>query len=284
MKVIFKPEAYTKMFHYIDAVTTEISGFGKVSVDKNNNIIVEDVKIFKQTVSSAETELDDTALSNFLMELVESKEDPYKWKLWWHSHANMGVFWSGTDIATMTKLGLNNDWQISIVGNRKHELKCRVNIYKPFHYHADNLDWEVESMESKIPQEILDEVKEKVSTPVCTYPVYDYRAIGYGHYIDAIDDTRFIPKHSKGMSHEEKIARYQRAKTSNKFIKPTTTSATYSPDFVLVEGKYVTYKPSLNKEIVEYYCKIRNIKDIPNSGTKEFFELLNKALKDLGNE
>ena len=259
MKIIFNKEAYKKMFNYIDAVDTEISGFGKISITATGDILVEDVKIFKQTVSASETELSDEAIGNFLEELIALGEDPYNWKLWWHSHANMGVFWSGTDTATMSKLSANNDWQLSIVGNRKHELKCRVNIYKPFNYFQDDLKWEIENNTESIPQEIIDEVKEKVTQQ--TYPVYTGRfAYLMGHNENTFAGT-YYP--------------INKSTTTNKKASKT------APDYIMINGGIRKYAVKDNEEIVEAYCTELNIPS-PLANTKKFFMLLREALETYG--
>lgn len=133
MKVLIRNEAFLKMQGYIDLSETEISGVGKVSVD-GDNIIVEDVILLEQKNTGTNSFISEGADDVLLRELVARNENPEDWKLWWHSHANMSVFWSGTDEDTIKKHikpntdGENLDFFLSIVGNKKMEYKVRIDV------------------------------------------------------------------------------------------------------------------------------------------------------------
>lgn len=100
------PLVYEKIFFYTNASPGEISGFCKTEQSKTdkNLIMVTDVKIFRQQITGADTEIGAEALAEFIVDLARKGEDPSKWNLWWHSHYTFGVFWSGTDEATIVQL------------------------------------------------------------------------------------------------------------------------------------------------------------------------------------
>ncbi len=76
----------------------------------------------------------------------------------------MKCFWSGTDETTCRKIG-QGDWFLSIVANKKRNMLARLDIYKPFRLTLDNIEIAVEDdIAFVIPQEIKDEIAEKVST------------------------------------------------------------------------------------------------------------------------
>lgn len=161
-KVLIAPDAHAKLTAYIRGVTGEISGLGVVSLLDETPYISE-VLLFEQEVSGASTDLCPEDLSKFLVEWVTAGRDPSELKLWWHSHANMGVFWSGTDTNTQKTCFKGSDWLVSIVGNRKGEFLCQVNIFKPFHFVLEKLPLVIHypQIEADVTEEIRAKVKEK---------------------------------------------------------------------------------------------------------------------------
>lgn len=131
--VKIRAKAYAKMVCYCQAVGTEISGFGKTVVTKDANdkvtlIEVVDVMIFKQECTGGYTELNQDALSNFLYELAKANENPADWNLWWHTHNDFGVFWSGVDDTNITRLieTFHPEFLLSTCINKKCDLISRI--------------------------------------------------------------------------------------------------------------------------------------------------------------
>ena len=113
MKIILTKKAQLKLKYFVELAEGEISGVGK-SRFEGENIIMEDVIIFKQECSSARTILDDEAQAKFMYEMIKADEVVEDWNIWWHSHASMAVFWSATDDATV-KAHSGQDYLISLV-------------------------------------------------------------------------------------------------------------------------------------------------------------------------
>ncbi|MHA1169635.1 MAG: hypothetical protein ACTSRU_17545 [Candidatus Hodarchaeales archaeon] len=85
------------------------------------------------------------------------------------SHAEMDIFWSATDDKCCEKLG-GGDFTISIVANRNKKMLGRLDIYKPFPVTISGIDIKIEDeIVFDIPQDIQDEVDEKVSRRVTYY-------------------------------------------------------------------------------------------------------------------
>jgi len=122
IKINHKPSL--KMHYYTRAARGEVSGFGKVRRE-GDDYIVTDVKIFKQICTSGHTELDKTALAQFIYWLSKRDEDPAEWNLWWHSHAGMSVFFSGTDEDTIQELSADTKL-LSICINKRSDMVGRV--------------------------------------------------------------------------------------------------------------------------------------------------------------
>jgi hypothetical protein len=163
-RVLITPTAKRKLDLYIElAGRLEISGLGLVE-QHPEGLLVEDVFIFKQECSPGETELDPKDLAIALGEMVEEGKDTEKVKLWWHSHASMGVFWSGTDDSTINDF--NNVWMLSIVGNLKKEYRCRLDFYEPVRLTIDEIPLLTHFPEDVNLKAALEaEVKEKIDTP-----------------------------------------------------------------------------------------------------------------------
>ena len=89
-------------------------------------------------MSSAETEMNPEGQAKFLEEYITGGGDPSKIKLWWHSHAQMGVFWSATDDKAVEEF--SDGWMISIVGNHKGDFRVRLDWYDPVRFTLDKLN------------------------------------------------------------------------------------------------------------------------------------------------
>lgn len=148
LTISFKPEALAKMEAYIAGVDSEISGFGKTEYDPyTDSIIVLDVMIAPQRVTGVTTTLDRDGLAAWQMDLDKAGDSVANWRLWWHSHVNMGVFWSGTDTASINDFDLQrpeDNYMVSIVANKKGEFKCRLDLFAPFRIVQDDLPYQVE--------------------------------------------------------------------------------------------------------------------------------------------
>jgi len=137
MKVLINERAYQKIRNWVTLASGEVSGLGLVSEQKDEKgnikqLIVNDVFLLKQECSGTETLLDDASVGQFLIELVQQNIDTSKVKLWWHSHADMNVFWSQTDEQCVLGLA-NSSYMISIVTNKKKDILTRIDVYQPFH-------------------------------------------------------------------------------------------------------------------------------------------------------
>lgn len=160
--VLISPEAKQMLDLYVDLATDEVSGLGIVSL-VNRQLFIEKIHLLKQKCSSSDTELDPEAISLLMTEMMKNGEDPGKLKLWWHSHANMGVFWSTTDEATAGKFG--NGWMLSVVANKKKEYKVRLDIYDPVHVVLDDANLVVAlPVSAELRKLAEEEVKEKVTS------------------------------------------------------------------------------------------------------------------------
>ncbi len=121
MKVFINELVFDKVMHWINKTTDEVSGFGKV-VRTDDGFEVVDVYLLEQECGGAHTDIDGTSLAK-LMYRTRDDEGDLRW--WWHSHVNMGVFWSSTDKDTIIDLG-KNGWIIATVFNKKEEMRSAL--------------------------------------------------------------------------------------------------------------------------------------------------------------
>jgi len=179
MKVILSPTAHLKMKYYIEEIDYEISGLGIVEKLNNGDLYVPDLFLFEQHVTGTETQLKASDVDKFYDDMLasvpendpEAREEMFdkigNIKLWWHSHVNMGVFWSGTDVATQNSLDIDVDtenWWLSIVGNKKGERKAKLDVYKPHRMFMDDLEIVI-GEDPALRETIKAEIEQKVTKP-----------------------------------------------------------------------------------------------------------------------
>lgn len=147
-------DIYEKIMFWVNMSDYEVSWWGLLDYEKDTNIFtVKEVFLLEQEVSRAETEISATAMHKIMF---ETRDSPYKLRWWGHSHANMDVFWSGTDVETMM-VNSQGGWLLSTVFNKKRELKTAFITDIPASLYIDNVptniitphnqDWEKEYRE-----------------------------------------------------------------------------------------------------------------------------------------
>jgi hypothetical protein len=213
MKVILSPLAHLKMKYYIDNIGYEISGVGLVEKRPGGILYVPDLFLIKQEVTGVETTLDEKSLHEFMLEKMQDENFPVEnLKLWWHSHVNMAVFWSGVDVATRNTLDTDQgeeNWWLSIVGNKKGETKACLDVFQPHRLIMDDIPVEVGGMfelEDAIKLEIEEKVTVKYTQPADktpSIPPYsnsqDFHGFkGQSRDIDFGDEDYDMPLHDVG--------------------------------------------------------------------------------------
>lgn len=118
IRVEIDREVYEKIMYWIDKAPGEISGLGKVEV-QDGVFMVTSAILLEQENTSVTTDIDGQAVAKAMFEL---KDEPGKLNWWWHSHVNMDVFWSGTDVETIHELG-KHGWFTATVLNKRREMK-----------------------------------------------------------------------------------------------------------------------------------------------------------------
>jgi hypothetical protein len=145
--------AYRKIIHWMKkAGSYEISGLGNVVYDHEKHMFrVTDVYLLEQENTGASTDINEKAVGKLMYQhhlLQKSGEVEGELRFWWHSHVDMGVFWSGTDRETIEQLG-QGGWFLSTVFNKKEEMKSCVFMTDPMKLFSDDLPTYIESPASE---------------------------------------------------------------------------------------------------------------------------------------
>lgn len=127
-----------RLWFFVDAVKTEIGGFGYCTIDSSGAIIIEDVFLVPQYASGSEVDfIDGAGIVDAVNKAAEDGKlgDPNFIWLSWHSHHSMGAFWSATDESCINHYADQGIPRLlSIVGNHKHEYKCRLDLFNVDHF------------------------------------------------------------------------------------------------------------------------------------------------------
>jgi hypothetical protein len=158
------PIVMKRIKYYTQAADDEVSGLGTIIKDDKGRHIVNRVFLLEQESSAADTELNPESISKLMTDMMGKNEDPASLKFWWHSHAAMGVFWSGTDDTCAETL--SKEFAFSLVVNKAGDTRCRLDLYAPFRITFDGVKvTEMPQEDVNLKQECEKEVKEKVKSP-----------------------------------------------------------------------------------------------------------------------
>jgi hypothetical protein len=120
--VYIHPKAHAMIMTWVNKAKGEVSGLGRVKVHPNGILEVTKVYLLKQSNTAASTELDQDEVASLLFETKDDREEYGELTFWWHSHVNMDVFWSGTDIEAIHQIG-GNGYVLATVFNKRGEFK-----------------------------------------------------------------------------------------------------------------------------------------------------------------
>lgn len=173
--IFIVPLALQKLRLYIELCPAEISRLGEVEV-QGDRFVVTDIFPLRQKGSPSETELDPEHLCEFLSRCLPQGKDPASLRVWWHSHGEMDVHWSRTDQETIEEFP--GEYLISIVGNKRGQFLCRLDIFVPPRQIIDGLALvplggpSIQAIDDpdSMRRAILAEIKEKVRIFVSVEP------------------------------------------------------------------------------------------------------------------
>lgn len=147
-----------EVFIRASMVNIEVSGFGVVQPE-NGHLVVKELFRAGQMCSPGSTTINDACAHKTAIRLLEH---PDCGLFWWHSHVDMGVFWSSTD--DRTKGELFATWGVAMVVNRKREYKVAlvnthpVCVDTPLGIYVQPVYGQLDL--ARIEKELLDDVQE----------------------------------------------------------------------------------------------------------------------------
>ena len=161
----------------------EIGGMAVIVKDKEDDYIIKEPTILKQETTGSTCTLDKDELAQYYVDMAHKYGNNVQF-LWWHSHAKMAAFWSGTDTSTMTEYK-NSSWSAFLVVNVREEYKFRVQYWHPYEL-GEDIELNImtnKTKEKPIPKNILKEIEDKCSEKkVVTSTGYAYNRGGYSNY------------------------------------------------------------------------------------------------------
>jgi hypothetical protein len=125
----FTPTAWAKLLFLRDLGDSEVGGFGIAAAD--DLLLVEDVKLVRQTVTVASVAFDDQAVAEFFDEQVDLGRKPEQFaRIWLHTHPGNSPEPSGTDEGTFHRVFGRTDWALMFIlaqgGQRFARLRFHV--------------------------------------------------------------------------------------------------------------------------------------------------------------
>ena len=257
LEVQIEEQVFQKIMHWVNkAGSYEVSGLGNVVYDKENRCLrVDEVWLLNQENSGSTTDIDENAVGKLMFEHHKSGVEG-DLRFWWHSHASMGVFWSGTDIATIKELG-EGGWFLNTVFNNKEEMRTCLYMTDPMEIFSDELETVITS---EIYDDEVEQALEKLGLRV--------RDNKIGAIRDAIELDLEDQKAEWDAEYDEKIKKkeYTFAKYSGKIKngKGTTAISTPYPGYGGVWDAY-------EEEEGDYWNKGYKAHDRHSLGKKESF-------------
>ena len=167
-------EVYDKIMYWVNKSNYEVSGLGTVEYDEEAGLFrVTDAFLLTQENSMVTTDIDATAIGQLMAEVYRRKDVEGTLNFWWHSHVDMDVFWSQTDLDTIHQLG-QHGWFLSTVFNKKEEMRSAFYQRSPFNVFADKLPTQViypydDSREAEWDREYQEKVTIKKWKPRTRY-------------------------------------------------------------------------------------------------------------------
>lgn len=159
----------------------EVSGLG--IVDENDPSRVIDFFIVEQVCTGTSTEMDQEAVANLIADMRDKGISPSRWRVWWHSHATMKAFFSGTDEDNVERYASekalwsvvtnHEDARRVAAGQAPSEMYIRVDLFdpdqpkntnSPMRYTIEGCDWKVSPF-SLVADEWFEESMKKVGEP-----------------------------------------------------------------------------------------------------------------------
>ena len=175
--VFMTREVFSRMWHFVDIASEEVSWLGTVRMTKYGNYLIEEVFLLDQEVSATQTELSGEGQAQLAQYLIETRPDGVetanKLRFWGHSHVRMGTSPSHQDEKQMEKFQENGcSWFIRGILNKLGRMEFTIFLWEAGVKIVD-VPWAIyEHVDESIRAEIEADFMAKVTRPV--YVPYKY--------------------------------------------------------------------------------------------------------------
>lgn len=255
-KLIIPRAVMDKINWWMHKTNKEVSGFGSLHFDDTTSTFtVKDAILLKQEVTGASAEIDPNAMAKAMFRM---KDDPLGLKWHWHSHVNMGVFWSADDMEIIRSLG-QRSWVLATVFNYKEEhLTAYLTQTK---VQAPNGERDHDIFVNNIDTKIINYV------PQNTYEAWDKE------YVEHVTEykykhTPYVPPTGKSALDDD----YEWPRTGLKYVS-TYSDYGYGTAHGFPGGQKQIYNPIHDKELKTDQEKMMEIESMSN----EEIEYLSEA-------
>jgi len=168
-KIFVSKVAFSKMWHYVDIASEEVSWLGTVG-KIGNDFLIKDVYLLEQEVSSAQTIITEDGLADFgnkILQLQDGIDIYNNIRFWGHSHVNMSTSPSGQDENQMDLFeSSDNNFFIRGILNKNGRMEFTLYFYDTGLKIVD-LEWSVyDPIDHSLRDIIQEEFDEKVKKQV----------------------------------------------------------------------------------------------------------------------
>ena len=119
----------------------ECSSLGIMSPNDPCHLL--DIYVPEQENYPSNTTICDADKNAWINEMILEGVDASQISLWHHTHADMGVFWSSTDVKTISNSKTDSiHW--SVCTNVDGDIKIRADVFSPFRFWWDNCEYEID--------------------------------------------------------------------------------------------------------------------------------------------
>jgi proteasome lid subunit RPN8/RPN11 len=148
LQLVIPERIFEMVMYWVDKSPIEISGVGNIKVrrDEPSVMDVTAVTLAGQVNSATQTDITAEELGA-AMHALRREKGVTRW--FWHSHVDMGVWWSGTDIQNMRD-SVGDGWIVETVFDKSRDFRSAYVIGKPF-MAVDKIETIIESAYS-LPQ------------------------------------------------------------------------------------------------------------------------------------
>lgn len=171
--LLFKPDAWIKMYALINSFSTEVEWHGTASRVDETTFMVDDILLFPHQVSAATVTSDQKAYEEWVDSLDNDTFDRLRFH--GHSHVNMATSPSGVDREYRNNIlrgfGTPRDdtdyFYVFLIGNKRGEIEAEIyDLQNNAMYSNDEIDVEVELADGDSLKRFVDTAKELTKPPI----------------------------------------------------------------------------------------------------------------------